>query len=263
MMIGKATAARSSICDADASSIRVHGHSLTEDLMGVKTFTDFFFLSVTGQMPTNQQRYFLDVLLISIAEHGLTPNAQAARMTLAAGPDALQGALAAGILGCGTVILGAAEDCGKLLTEAKARCDEGTPRAEAARALVAEAAAEKRHLPGFGHPLHKPEDPRTTRILSLTKERGVAGAHCAMAEELAAAVTEARGKPLTMNVSMAIAAVLLDLDFPATMIKGVPLLARAAGLLGHLAEEQKHPIGFLLAGKAAEAIEYVPEGADT
>jgi len=259
MMIGKAGAARTSICTSDADTITVRGHDLTADLMGHRTFTEYFFLSVTGRLPTDDQRDFLDVLLISIAEHGLTPNAQASRMTLAAAPEALQAALAAGILGCGSVILGAAEAAGQLLVQAKARLDDGASAALVAREIAEAATREGRRLPGFGHPVHKPSDPRTQRILSLARARGVAGAHCALAEALDAAVTEARGKPLTMNVSMAIAAVLLDLDFPAGMIKGIPLLARTAGLLGHLAEEQQHPIGFLLAGKAAEAIAYVDE----
>jgi len=180
-------------------------------------------------------------------------------MTLAAAPDALQGALAAGILGCGSVILGAAEEAGRLLVAGKARIDAGEEVEAIARDIAEEAQRTERRLPGFGHPVHKPVDPRTERILSLAAERGASGPHCALAAALGAAVPEARGKPLTMNVSMAIAAVLLDLDFPAAMIKGIPLLARTAGLLGHLAEEQTYPIGFLLAGKAADSIEYVGE----
>lgn len=64
-----------------------------------------------------------------------------------------------------------------------------------------------------------------------------------------------------MNVSMAIASVLLDLDFPKSMIKAIPILARTASLLAHLAEEQERPIGFLLAAHAEEAIAYEPGGA--
>lgn len=146
-------------------------------------------------------------------------------MTLAAGPDALQGALAAGILGSGTVILGAAEEAGKLLAEAKVEVNSGWTSEKVAQAIAESATATGRRLPGFGHPLHRPEDPR---IRSLAGERGVAGIHCALAEALGDAVAAARGKPLTMNVSMAIAAILLDLDFPAAMIKGIPLLARTA-----------------------------------
>jgi len=259
MMIGKAGAARTSICSANADSITIREHDLCNDLMGHRSFTDFFFLSVAGRLPTEQQSFFLDVLLISIAEHGLTPNAQAARMTYAAGPDSLQGALAAGILGCGTVILGAAEQAGALLVEGTARAKAGENIDDVAKSIAASTRQIGGKLAGFGHPLHRPKDPRTERIMALAHEHGVAGTHCALAAALSKAADEAWGKPLTMNVSMGIAAVLLDLDFPASMIKAIPLLARTAGLLGHLAEEQRRPIGFLMSAKAEEAIDYIPE----
>jgi citrate synthase len=258
MMIGKPGAARTAICTSDARSITVHGRDLCSELMGQMTFTEFFFLSLTGVLPDPKQRFFLDVLLISIAEHGLTPNAQAARMTYAASPESLQAALAAGILGCGSVILGAAEAAGALLQRAQGQVTEGRTPEAMADEIASEARVAGARLAGFGHPLHKPTDPRCDRIFELARQEGVAGPHCAMAEALNAAVARAWGKPLTMNVSMGIAAVLLDLGFPAGMIKAVPLLARTAGLLGHLAEEQQHPIGFLLAAKAEEAIAYVP-----
>lgn len=259
MLIGKAGAATTSLCTADAESITVRGHDLCSELMGKTTFTDFFYLSVTGRLPTEQQRYFIDLLLISIAEHGLTPNAQAARMTLAAGPDALQAALAAGILGCGTVVLGAAEDAGRLLVTVRETMTGSDDMHAATRRIAGEIRASRGKLAGFGHPLHRPLDPRAERIFSLAREKGVAGVHCAIAEALREAVAEAWGKPLTLNVSLAIAAVLLDLDFPLRMIKAIPLLARTAGLLGHLAEEQEAPIGFLMAAGAEDAITYVPQ----
>ena len=111
MMIGKAGPARTSICTADASSITVRGRDLTSELMGSVSFSEFFFLLVTGQLATKEQRFFLDLLLVSIAEHGLTPSVIASRMTLAADPNSLQAAVAAGILGCGSVVLGTAERC--------------------------------------------------------------------------------------------------------------------------------------------------------
>jgi citrate synthase len=181
-------------------------------------------------------------------------------MTHAASPEALQAALAAGILGCGSVILGAAEAAGALLQRAEARVAAGEAAEAVAEAIATEARAAGGRLAGFGHPLHKPTDPRSDRILELARLQGVAGPHCTLAVALDAAVERAWGKPLTMNVSMGIAAVLLDLGFPASMIRAVPLLARTAGLLGHLAEEQRQPIGFLLAARAEEAIAYVPGG---
>ncbi|MGX1099161.1 citryl-CoA lyase [Amorphus sp. MBR-141] len=258
MLIGKHVDAVSGICTAAADSITVRGRDLCGDLMGRLTFTEYFYLLVTGREPTPEQRDFLDLLLVAIAEHGLTPTAVAARMTYDADPQSLQSAVAAGILGCGPVVLGTSELCGRLLTEAQARIDDGESVAEVTRAIATETRRSGGKMPGFGHPLHRPVDPRTQRILSLAAERGVSGPYVALSRAFEAAVAEAWGKPLPMNVSMPMAAVMLDLGFPAAMIKAIPLLARTGGLLAHLAEEQKSQIGFLMASHAEEAISYEP-----
>jgi citrate synthase len=259
MMIGKAGEAVSSICTSDAASIEIRGRDLCNDLMGHKSFTDFFFLLVAGKDPTDEQRFFLDTLLIAIAEHGLTPTVQAARMTLAAAPDSLQGAVAAGILGCGTVVLGTAELCGRVLVEGRSRIRKGGDPDQVARDLASEIRARGDKMPGFGHPIHHPVDPRAERILALADARQVAGVHVDLLRRLKPATAQAWGKPLPLNVSGPIAAVLLDLDFPEAMIKAIPLLARTAGILGHLAEEQERPIGFLMAHHAEKAIGYKPK----
>ena len=129
----------SGICTSDPKHIEIRGKDLANEIMGHYGFTDFFFFLVTGKKPSDQQRFFLDLLLVAIAEHGLTPTAQAARMTLAAAPDSLQSAVAAGILGCGTVVLGTAELCAKVLAEAASRVDKGEdPDATVARELEEE-----------------------------------------------------------------------------------------------------------------------------
>jgi citrate synthase len=249
MLIGKAGSATTSISTADAASVTVRGRDLASDLMGRLTFTEYFHLLVTGREPSEAQRFFLDLLLVAIAEHGLVPTNQAARMTYAADPGALQAAVAAGILGCGSVVLGTAELCGRFLVEARGRD---------LRAHVAAIRAAGDKVPGFGHPLHKPVDPRAERILALAEARGAAGPHVALARAVVPVVAEVWGKPLPMNVSMPIAAVLLDLDFPPAILKGIPILARTASLIAHLAEESANPIGFLMAAKAEDAIAYVP-----
>ncbi len=238
----------SRISQAYPDRVEVRGRDLGE-LMGRLSFTEYFHLLLTGQEPTDEQRYFLDVLLVSIAEHGMMPTNVAARMTLAADPGSLQGAVAAGILGAGPVVLGTSEECARLLEEARA---SGREPLELARELHAAGAK----VPGFGHPVHKPLDPRAERILELADERGVSGPHVALARAIRDAVHEVWGKPLTMNVSMPIAAVMLDLGFPAAAAKAVPILARTAGLLAHLAEERERPIGLALAAAAEEAVEY-------
>ncbi len=256
MLIGKPGTAKSAIATADATRVEVRGRDLVDDLMGRLTFTEYFHLLVTGREPTADQRFFLDLLLVAIAEHGLTPTAIAARMTYDAAPDSLQAAVAAGILGCGPVILGTSQACAAVLSEARERVVTGED-ADAAAIAVARAIHERRQpMPGFGHPLHKPVDPRARRILALADDRGIAGPFIDLARRFAPAVETVWARALPMNVSMPIAACLLDLGFPATMVKAIPLLARTAGLLAHLAEEQERPIGFLMAARGEEAIAY-------
>jgi citrate synthase len=245
MQIGKPGEPVSHISQAYPDRVEVRGRDLTGDLMGKLSFTEYFHLLLTGREPTEEQRFFLDLVLVSLAEHGMMPTNVAARMTLAADPESLQGAVAAGILGVGPVVVGTAIECARLL-------ESDEEPIEAARRI--HAAGEK--VPGFGHPVHRPVDPRAERIFELADERGISGPAVARARALRKAVAEVWGKPLPMNVSMPIAAVMLDLDFPAAAVRAVPILARTAGLLAHLAEEEENPLGFLMAGKAEEAIEY-------
>ncbi|HEU4450998.1 MAG TPA: citryl-CoA lyase [Gaiellaceae bacterium] len=242
--------------------VEVRGRDLTGDLMGRLSFTEYFHLLLTGREPSDDERFFLDVLLVAIAEHGMMPTNVAARMTLAADPGSLQGAVAAGILGAGPVVLGTSEECARLLEDAQARVAAGGEPAAVGREVAEEIRASGGRAPGFGHPVHRPLDPRAERILELADARGVSGPHVELARCLREAVAEAWSRPLTMNVAMPIAAVLLDLGFPAAAVKAVPVLARTAGLLAHLAEEREHPLGLLLAARAEEAVGYEPPSED-
>jgi citrate synthase len=239
----------SRISQAYSDRVEVRGRDLTGDLMGRLTFTEYFHLLLTGEEPTEDQRFFLDLLLVSIAEHGMMPTNVAARMTLAADPDSLQGAVAAGILGAGSVVLGTSEECARLLEELRASGRDPV-------AAVQELLDAGGKVPGFGHPVHRPLDPRAERILELADDRGVSGPHVGLARALGEALAEIRGKPLTMNVALPIAAVMLDLGYPSAAVKAVPILARTASLLAHLAEEREQSIGLLLARAAEEAVEY-------
>jgi citrate synthase len=233
------------IAKASADRVDVRGRDLVGDVMGRRTFTEYFHLLLTGDEPTEQQRFFLDLVLVAIAEHGLMPSNVAARMTLAADPAALQGAVAAGLLGAGPVILGTSGECARLLES-----DEdplGLARG------IHEAGGK---VPGFGHPIHRPVDPRAERVLALADERGVSGRNVARARALRDAVAGLWDTPLPMNIAMAIAAVLLDLGYTADVVKAVPILARTAGLLAHLAEEREQPIGLFLGHVAEDAVEY-------
>ncbi len=246
----------SHISQAYPDRVEVRGLDLCGDLMGRLSFTQYFHLLLTGREPTEEQSFFLDLLLVAIAEHGMMPTNVAARMTLAADPASLQGAVAAGILGCGPVILGTSEECARLLERAQQHVVAGGAPVAVAEELARSERAAGRRLPGFGHPVHRPLDPRAERILELADTRRVSGPHVLLARCLRDGAAEVWGRPLTMNVALPIAAVMLDLGFESGAVKAVPILARTAGLLAHLVEEQQEPIGLLMARSAEEAIAY-------
>ena len=255
MKIGPQTHRTSAISSSNEDRIVVRGRDLCGELIGHVTFADHVWLLITGRMPNDAQRRVLDAALVAIAEHGLVPSVQASRMTLAAAPEALQGAVAAGILGCGSVILGAAQNAGQLLHEVVTRAAAGSLDA-AAKEVVQEYRAAQRAIPGYGHPLHKTADPRVVRLFEVAAAVGFRGSHIEAAQAVERTLPGATGKQLVMNVSVAIPAVLLDAEFPLAALRGVPILARTAGLIAHLLEEQSRPIGFVLSHAGAAAIEY-------
>lgn len=257
MRIGKQDQPYSAIATSDATSITVRGKDLVGEVIGKMDFTSYFWFLVTGVEPNEDQKFFANAVLCALAEHGLVPSVVAARMTYAAAPEALQGAVAAGLLGCGSVVLGSAEVAGRFYAECveDARATGDDPNTVAVRNILRLRQTTKA-IPGFGHPQHAGGDPRARLLLDLADERGVSGEHVAMMRALKAALPETIGRDLPINVNAAIPSIMLDVGFPLTALKGIGLLCRTAGLIGHLTEEAERPIGFILSGHAAEAIEY-------
>ncbi|WP_454723704.1 MULTISPECIES: citryl-CoA lyase [Cupriavidus] len=265
MKIGKETIPHTGISTSSTETIVVRGADLCRDLIGKLSFTEYFYFLVTGQRPGAAALKVVDATLVAIAEHGLVPSVQASRMTLAAAPDALQGAVAAGILGCGSVILGASESAGQLLEEVRARIAGGETRAQAAAAVVSAWRAARRAIPGYGHPLHKARDPRVAALFAVAREAGADLTYIEIAEAVEAAIPAIVGKDLSLNVSAAIPAVLLGVGFPLNALKGVPILARTGGLIAHLSEELRQSIGFALSYQATREVVYTggtPAGFD-
>jgi citrate synthase len=257
MRIGKQDNNFTAIATSTAETITVRGRDLCSELIGKVGFTDYFFFLVTGKMPSEVQRFFTDAVMVAIAEHGLVPSVQAARLTLAAAPEAVQGAIAAGILGMGSVVAGSSEVAGRYLVELIARAKAtGKSYDEVAASGLAELKAARQKAPGIGHPQHSQGDPRANVLLALADDKGVAGDHVRMLRALAAAAPEVMGRALPINVSGAIPAVMLDVGYPLGAMKGLPVLARTASLIAHLHEEAERPIGFIMSNHADLAIEY-------
>jgi citrate synthase len=191
-------------------------------------------------MPSAGEARLFDAALVSLADHGLTPSVLAARLTWTGATESLQNAVAAGLLGAGNVFLGVVEDTARFLAGIL-----GQNPPDAAAAVAAEIAAGRR-IPGLGHPMHKVEDPRTPRLYAIAAEAGIPTPNLDLLRAVAEAHAAATGKVLPINGAGAAGAAWADLGFPPEIIRGFALLARTAGLIGHLAEEMEHPIGLRL-----------------
>ncbi len=215
------------------------------------SFSDLAFLLASGRTPTEGESRLFNAVLASLADHGLTPTALATRFTYTGAPESVQGAIAAGLLGAGSVFLGPVEDTARFLgailetSDEDESSDEGA-LASAATEAVRAAVKESRRIPGLGHPIHTETDPRTPRLYEIARDTGLAGPHLRLLELVAAAHRAETGKSLPINGAGAAGAALADLGFPPSIARGFALLARTAGLIGHLAEESERPIGMRL-----------------
>jgi citrate synthase len=186
-------------------------------------------------------------------EHGLTPSALATRLIYSSAEEAMQAAVAAGLLAVGSRFVGTTEGCGELLSRIVLSGDAG---AEEAQRIALAFKNDKRSIPGFGHPFHKPDDPRSPVLLALARRNGLAGAHVAAVGLLSQAIDAVYGKHITLNATGAIAAVLADAGVPREILRGFALIARAAGLVGHVHEEQKKPAMRVIWEAADAAVPY-------
>jgi citrate synthase len=232
----------------------IRGKSLCRELIGKVTFTEMAFFQITGTMPTPGQTAVVDACLVTLVEHGLTPSAIATRLVYSSAPESLQGAVAAGLLGVGSVFAGTVEGCALLLEKLVGM--DGGDLTQAARAIAEEHRMAHRPVPGFGHPQHKPDDPRTPRILDVVEQAGLTGEHVEALGALSAAIDGVWGKHLTINATGAIAAALGDVGVRPPIMRGFSVLARCAGLIGHIHEEQENPAMRALWEAADRAVPY-------
>ena len=240
-----------SIGSSDEASIQLLGHDLAQDLMGQVGFAELAYWLVAMRRPTHGELRLFEAVLVALADHGFTPSAIAARLTLTGAPESVQGALAAGLLGGGSRFLGVTEDAGHFLVGAVAAHDSDggelptTDRAwdDLARNAIRAQQGAGLHVPGLGHNVHKTGDPRTPVLFSIATEEGLVGPHLRLFDAVGRVHPELLGRTLPLNGAGACGAALCDLGFPLESLRGFALLARTAGLLGHIAEEMRRPVG--------------------
>ncbi|WP_434668381.1 citryl-CoA lyase [Paraburkholderia sp. A3BS-1L] len=230
---------RTTLCHYTTDSVYYGDADLVRDLLGRASFIDVFMKQTFGRVPTAGERRIVDAVLVTLMEHGMTPSAIATRMIYASSPENLQAGVAAGLLAVASRFVGTMEPAAQLLGRVAA---SGDAWAEAAR-IAQDYRARREAVPGFGHHLHKPDDPRAIALLALAREVGTYGPYCEALGHLAAAVDAAAGRHITINATGAIAALLGDIGIPTALMRGFAVLSRAAGLIAHIAEEQRDPSG--------------------
>ncbi len=252
-----------SLGTSSADEIRLLGQDLTTDLMGKVGFGELAYWLVALRRPTPSETRVFEAVLVALADHGFTPTAIAARLTYLSAPDSLQGALAAGLLGGGSRFLGVTEDCGAFLHAVVADLGDDLPSTDEAWDTVALDAVRRtrdtgRHVPGLGHPVHKQGDPRTPALIRIADEEGLRGPHLRLFEAVGRVHEQVLGRRLPLNGAGVCGAALADLGLPVELLRGFALLARAAGLLGQIAEERRRPIGmdaYLMVDRNAEYVD--------
>jgi citrate synthase len=254
---------RSAMGRSDATTITVQGLDLCSEVLGTLNLGDFAFLEITGKRPDAHQSIVFNAMLATLVEHGMTPMVMAARLTYLGAPESLQAAVAAGLCGIGSTFAGTAEGAAKLLqaayqapggvagsaaegasTSAQDTAPSEETIADLAARIVAEHRAARRPIPGIGHNLHKPVDPRTTRLFDLAREHGLHGRYVALMIAISAEAERAAGKPgqFPVNATGALGALCCELAIPWQLCRGLAVIGRSIGIVGHLAEELRNPI---------------------
>ena len=245
------------LCTHTLTSLHYRDADLVEDLMGKKTFTEVMLMQILGRTPRPLDLRITDVVLIVLMEHGLTPSAIATRLIYMSAPENLQGAVSAGLLAVGSSFVGTMENCARLLDRILAAADPDAEALEIARHYK----GLKSPVPGFGHHLHKPVDPRAYKLLELGRaEPELAGDKLRALESLSKAVDSVAGRPITLNATGAVAALLGEIGVPTNVMRGFAVISRAAGLVAHIVEEQNSPSGRFIWDTVEHAIPYVGEG---
>jgi citrate synthase len=252
---------RSDLAFSTPDRIVVQGHDLAADLIGKVSLGDFAFLELKGRLPRAQESTVFNAIAITLVEHGMTPSAIATRLTYLGAPESLQGAVAAGLLGLGERFGGPVEDAARMLQQAFDGAGSGADLAVIAGRVVAAQRETKRPVPGVGHPLHKPVDPRTPRLFQVAAENGFSGGYVELMQLIAEEATRSYGRQLPVNATGAIGAIASELEIPWQVCRGLAVMARAIGLVAHLQEEMREPLaGEIWSRVEEEASEHLRGG---
>jgi citrate synthase len=233
---------RTDISWSTEDTITIKGLDLCRDIMGKVSLGDMAFLELTDRLPDERESRVFNALAVVLVEHGLTPSAIVTRMTICGAPEAMQAAVAAGLNGLGSVFVGSMENAARLLQTALPDPAAEVDIAALARQIVEQERSNGRTIPGIGHHIHKPVDPRAPRLFDIAEENGFSGPYVALMKAVADEAGRQLGKSLPVNATGAIAAVASELQIPWNIVRGIGVMARAIGLVAHVLEELRDPM---------------------
>lgn len=249
--VGKSIQPKTRLCSYTKSAVFYGEDDLVGDLLGKATFIDVFLKQLLGRQPTQPERVIIDAVLVTLMEHGMTPSAIATRMVYSSSPENLQAGVAAGLLAVASRFVGTMEPASDILN--RIVMSEAVA-GDVAREIAQSYRLRREPVPGFGHHLHSPDDPRAVALLALAREHGVHGPQCRALELLGVEIDAAAGRHIPINATGAIAAVLGEIGIPTGLMRGFAVLARCAGLITHVAEEQRDPSGRFIWAAIDEAM---------
>ncbi len=244
---------------AELDRILVRGYNLTEEILGKMTFSQMTYLMLMGRLPTSGESRMVDALLNVLVEHGLVSGVIAARLTVYTAPEAIQGAVAAAILGAGSVHLGSSEWSAQMLQEALPRGSKAADLEAIAASVVDEYGKKKKRIPGIGHRTHAEGDPRADRLFEIARETEVYSTYCDLLQWICKVAEAKRGRRLPINVTGAIAAISSDIGLHWQMSKAFAIIGRALGAMAHIGEEFRNPIAPSINTFIRSSLVYEPE----
>lgn len=233
---------QTNIAWSTTDTITVKGLDVCKDILGKVSLGDMAFLEMTDRLPTPRESVMFNAIAVCLVEHGLTPSALVTRLTIAGAPEAMQAAVGAGLCGLGSVFVGSMEDAARLLQQAMPQPEPGADIAALARDLVEREMASGGNVPGIGHHIHKPVDPRAPALFAIAREQGFEGPYVALMQAVAEEAGRRLGKSLPVNATGAIAAIACELGLPWEIVRGIGVMARAIGLVAHVLEELRDPL---------------------
>lgn len=240
----KAKHIRTDIAWSEVDRITVKGRDLCSEILGKLSLGDLAFLLITDRMPSARESTMFNAIAVTLVEHGLTPSALAARLTYTGAPEAMQAAVAAGLCGLGSVFVGSMETAARVLQEALPDPKADVDLPALAKVAVAKLRAERQLVPGIGHTLHKPVDPRAPRLFEIAAENGYSGPYVKLMQLIADEAQAVSGKTLPVNATGAIGAIASELGLPWQIIRGIGVFSRSIGLVGHILEEMRDPMAY-------------------